>query len=317
MVYVMFITTKSRRSNRLAFTLVELLVVIAIIGILIGLLLPAVQQAREAARRMQCKNNLHQIGLAMHNYHSIFRQLPSGWIANLDQQNEPGWGWGAAVLPQMEQTSIYESIRFNESIISDLNRVNRESVVQSFVCPSDVLEEIFLVGHGEEEESEEGEDHEDDEEEEVGENVDLGPDFLFQMAKSNYAGVYGSTDIHDDLYGGNGLFYGNSRHRFRDILDGLSQTLMVGERSGKLGGSVWHGFVRGANEAPARVVGATDHVPNDPVGHFEDFSSRHTAGANFVLSDGSVQLITQFIDIEIYKALSTRAKKEVISGDDF
>ncbi|MCA9133857.1 MAG: DUF1559 domain-containing protein, partial [Planctomycetales bacterium] len=97
------------------FTLVELLVVIAIIGVLVGLLLPAVQAAREAARRMQCTNNLRQLGLAVHNYESANRRLPSGWIAN-NLRGEPGWGWAAALLPFMEGSNLHQQIDFGIAI---------------------------------------------------------------------------------------------------------------------------------------------------------------------------------------------------------
>ena len=140
---------------------------------------------------------------------------------------------------------------------------------------------------------------------------------MFSISKSNYVGVYGTKDIHEDLYEGDGLFYGNSRHRFRDILDGLSQTLMVGERNSRLGGSVWHGVVHDANEPAARVIGAADHAPNDAVGHFEDYSSNHANGALFILSDGSIRMLNKSIDMTVYHALTTRANKEMIQATDF
>jgi prepilin-type N-terminal cleavage/methylation domain-containing protein len=313
------------------FTLVELLVVIAIIAILVGLLMPAVQSAREAARRISCQNNLHQIGVALHSYHSSFRQLPSGWIADDRDHHEPGWGWAAAILPQLEQNAAYGQIDFSTPIEEDKHEASRLTPIEAYMCPSDVLEPLFFIAKGEEHEHHDDDDHDEDHDDdhddddhdhhghdhEPGVHVDLGPEFLFPIAKSNYAGVYGTYDIHEDLYRGDGLFYGNSRHRFRDILDGLSQTLMVGERNSALGGSIWHGVIHDANEPAARIIGAADHVPNSPVGHFEDFSSYHAAGAQFILSDGSVRMLTQFIDLEVYHALTTRANKEVIEAGDF
>ncbi|MDB4654075.1 DUF1559 domain-containing protein [bacterium] len=315
-------TSKNRTRLHHAFTLVELLVVIAIIGILVGLLLPAVQAAREASRRMSCQNNLHQIGVALHNYHSTHKQLPSGWIAK-PRAHESGWGWASAILPQLEQSAAYEDINFSRYIEDLVHRDVRETPVEAMMCPSDVQETVFFIAEGDEDHHDDHDDHDDDDDddhshdEENGHNVDEGPHFLFRVAKSNYVGVYGTKDIHDDLYQGDGLFYGNSRHRFRDILDGLSQTLMVGERDGRMGGSIWHGFIHDANAAAARIIGASDHTPNSPVGHFEDFRSNHAAGAQFLLSDGSVRMITQFIDLDIYHALTTRANKEVIDGRDF
>jgi prepilin-type N-terminal cleavage/methylation domain-containing protein len=311
----------SPKRFRSGFTLVELLVVIAIIGILVGLLLPAVQSAREAARRMSCQNNLHQIGVALHNYHSAFRQLPSGWIADDRDHHEPGWGWGAAILPQIEGSAAYQKINFSLAIEEDYHQEARETSIEAYICPTDVLDPLFFIGegedHGHDHDHGHDDDHDDPSDHESNENVDLVDHALFPVAKSNYVGVYGTTDIHEDLYRGDGLFYGNSRHRFRDILDGLSQTLMIGERSSRLGGSLWQGVIHDANQPAARVIGAADHVPNASEGHFEDFGSYHADGAQFVLSDGSVKFITKFVDLDVFHALTTRAKKEVVQADEF
>ena len=136
-------TAKPKR----AFTLVELLVVIAIIGILVGLLLPAVQAAREAARRMSCQNNMHQIGIALHNYHSTYRRLPSGWLTN-PRAHESGWGWGAAIMPHMEEVAAYEDIRFELPIEAPVHEPVRTTPVETFMCPSDVYEPVFFIAEG-------------------------------------------------------------------------------------------------------------------------------------------------------------------------
>src|SRR5262249_10885442 len=118
-----------------AFTLIELLVVIAIIGILIGLLLPAVQKVREAANRIRCGNNLKQIGLACHNYHSSHEALPPGYRATaVIPGTSPGWAWGAYLLPYMEQDAVYRAIVFSQPV--EGNAVI-QTVIKSYLCPSD------------------------------------------------------------------------------------------------------------------------------------------------------------------------------------
>ncbi len=162
------------RKLRLGFTLVELLVVIAIIGVLISLVLPAVQSAREAARRMSCQNNLHQIGVALHNYHSAYRQLPSGWVDNRTHLHEPGWGWAAAILPQMGQAAIYEQIDFTYPIDHEKHVGARLAVVPGYICPSDSSDDRFWIGEGhdhDEDEEESSTAYDDDQDHEHGEHV--------------------------------------------------------------------------------------------------------------------------------------------------
>jgi hypothetical protein len=132
----------------------------------------------------------------------------------------------------------------------------------------------------------------------------------------NYIGVFGTLEIEDNLYKGDGTFYGNSSIRIRDLSDGVSNTMIYGERNSKLGGSIWHGFIEEAAEAPARFLGSTDHTPNSPVGHFDDFSSHHTGGAHFIMGDCSTRLVSNNIDIVVYQALATRSGGEVTQGLD-
>lgn len=126
------------KSYHRGFTLIELLVVISIIAVLIGLLLPAVQSARDAARKTQCFNNLKQIGLALHNYESTHYVFPPGYISNFDMNlndTGPGWGWSSMLLPQMEQNSLFNSINFQIPIESGVNLTSRLVLINNFFCP--------------------------------------------------------------------------------------------------------------------------------------------------------------------------------------
>ncbi len=290
--------------ERRAFTLVELLVVIAIIGVLVGLLLPAVQAAREAARRMQCTNNIRQLGIALHNYESTYRRLPAGFIS-FGLSGEPGWSWAAGLLSFMEQTNLVNQIDFRVPIESDIHENVRMTVVPTFVCPSDIGSNIFDIAEGG------GHAHP------IGNPkvalVDEG-DKLFSIAKSNYMAMFGTFELEDSPFRGDGIFYGNSRTRFGDVLDGLSNTLMIGERGSRLGSGIWHGNIPEAAEPHARILGVADHAPNDAGGHFEDFGSFHPAGVNFLRADTSVVFVPNTIDLRVYQALATRSGGEISSN---
>lgn len=299
---------KTSGSHVRGFTLVELLVVIAIIGILVGLLLPAVQYAREAARRMQCSNNIRQIGLAAHNYESAYSRLPSGWVDNRGD-GEPGWGWAAALLPFMEGSNLSQQIDWRIEIENSIHDQVRTTVVPTFICPSDPYPNVFEIaeGHGHSHPPSAPSAPTNYATHEY--NIDEGHK-LFEISKSNYVGMFGTIEIEDAPYAGDGVYFGNSRTKFRDILDGLSNTIMVGERSGQLGGSVWHGNIPEAAEPHARILGVADHSPNSPEGHFEDFRSYHSGGVNFLRADCSVQWIPETIDETVYRNMATRAGLE-------
>src|SRR3954451_24609497 len=164
-------------SIKRAFTLVELLVVIAIIGVLVALLLPAIQAAREAARRSQCKNNLKQVGLALHNYESTRRIFPPGFTSSADTVNGagkgPGWGWGAYILPYLEESSLFQQIDFKTNIEanSSPNKELRVATLQVSRCPSDSVElPIFDV-------------------------TDATGNPITQLAFGNYVGVAGTYEV--------------------------------------------------------------------------------------------------------------------------
>jgi len=300
------ITLQSR--NRRAFTLVELLVVIAIIGVLIGMLLPAVQMVREAARRTACANNMRQLGLAAMNYESAHQYLPPGWITQdgVTPIAEPGWGWSAQLLPYLEAQNLYEQIDLNVAIDDPMHESVLETPLPIFMCPSDPAPRLvnldIHIEHGHP-------------------SPLVGPmpqthnhDHLL-AGRSNYSGVFGSNEIEDDPAAGNGMFFANRRIRLADVTDGLSNTLMIGERRNDVATISWVGVVPWIDEPAARIVGAADHTPNHPDGHFEDFRSYHPAGINVVLADGSTHFIPETIDQDLWGDMATRSGGEVIARD--
>ncbi|MGC1275404.1 MAG: DUF1559 domain-containing protein [Planctomycetaceae bacterium] len=312
------------RAVRRGFTLIELLVVIAIIAVLIALLLPAVQQAREAARRSQCLNNLKQIGLALHNYHDTHRTFPPGWVGADPATGAPvvegqnGFGWAAMMLPFVEQTNLYDQFHFERSIVDDVvgpptNKSLLATKLTVFECPSDSHPDTFDI------------------------EPEGGGAPIATLAVSNYVGLFGFEYVgalpdpsHDrDLHvceelapgqqcSGDGVLFHNSKVTLGHITDGTSNTIMVGERASQVLPNVepfystWVGVVPEGDEALERILGSTDHAPNGGH-HAEDFSSEHTGGAHFILGDGHAKFISENVDLFVFRALGTRSGGEVVS----
>ena len=286
-------------------TIVELLVVIGIIAVLIALLLPAVQAAREAARRAQCADRVRQLGLALHTHHATHGCLPPGWVVNTPS-GEPGWGWGATLLPFLEQEALQKTAgpgsgpgapgQGGPPISDPASRRLRETPVAAFLCPSDPSDMLFMLHSGA-----------------GGGGGGPGGPPMFEVARANYAGVFGAEVIETNPQSGEGSFFQNSRICFADIRDGLSNTLLIGERSSRLGGATWVGAVPGAHRGMARVVGRAGGVPNGVLNDLADFGSHHPFGANFVFGDGTVKLISDEVDLAVYQALATRAGREPVS----
>ena len=302
---------KLKEKPRIGFTLIELLVVIAIIAVLVALLLPAVQQAREAARRTQCKNNLKQIGLALHNYHDVHQTFPPGWIAIDDtgaqsaHEGTSGVGWAAMILPYIEQQNVYSQFNASLPLTDAANATFLSNQIPAYKCPSDPQPDTWEI----EEEGSPG-------------------TVLAKLPIANYIGSFGTEELDgcENAPGtapvsangqcrGDGIFYHNSRIRIADITDGTTNTYMVGERKTvPLDGwfSTWPGMIAEGEEAFQRVCGSADHTPNHPDTHLDDFSSRHAGGAQFCQADGSVRFISESIDRGVYQSLATIQGGEVV-----
>lgn len=251
------------------FTLVELLVVIAIIGVLVALLLPAVQAAREAARRSQCSNNLKQIALALHNHHDTYGHFPSGY------NPDTGWAWGMALLPFVEQQPLYDRLGPITANM-DLSDATRLSLVQTvltgYICPSDSGPDL---------------------------NEKTEPYGASQrLARSNYLGIMGSTTVQASTDDGNGIMFQKSKIRFGDIKDGSSQTFLLGERDHiTRRGALWAGTARSWSSSRHSNVNPTYRTSGLINGtHINCFSSQHPGGAQFALADGSVRFVSETID---------------------
>jgi len=302
---------------RHGFTLVELLVVIAIIAILIALLLPAVQAAREAARRTQCNNNFKQIGIALHNYHSALGTFPVGEIYVHNQQNPLGRdqyygkGWGIRILPYIEQVELGNLYSVENGIfgVYGPNQVDLMlNRIEQYMCPSDPQDELMFIGSTA--------------------NVYLNCPTGICAYQTNVGGVADATSRWkpgDGLYQcitviGNGMLYNLLPVKIRDVYDGTSNTLMVGEITGDEPGS--H---RGPNWTHFNVFSTFNGI-NGPAtipgeGFYQRieepcFSSYHPGGAHFLRVDGSVHFESENIDQAVLAALTTRAGGEVISSND-
>ncbi len=302
------------RDKQRGFTLIELLVVIAIIGVLAALLLPAVQAAREAARRTQCRNNLHQIGIAMHNYHDAFLMFPPGWIGvtnlQLNVNGGSGLAWSSLILPQIEQTAA----AFQSSVGGKAPPLNpklpitdpADVVLQPYViplyrCPSDPGPGTVSVDL---------------------QPAKTNPNLPMTFATSNYIASFGSADYHTcsaNVVGvdcpGNGVFFLNSRTTIGDVRDGTTYTMMVGERRSNLTTNpqilgMWLGAPPNGVESMGRVLGASDQLPNDTGQHFQAYSSAHSGFVNVLLCDGSVQAVADGVNLALWQGTATIHKQD-------
>ena len=350
------------RKHQRGFTLIELLVVISVIAILISLLLPAVQQAREAARRTQCKNNLKQLGLALHNYHDVHRRFPAGYFsyptssgaapawAELDPDTwdgAPGWSWAAMLLPFLDQSNVTNAIDFYRPMWDAAHRDIIATKLSVFLCPSSSGgDEPFTV------QTADGADR----------MINNQP---VTVGRSHYVASHGQEScwgecgsattgiVFSDIYTfttrtvlingdasrvADGPFFRNSGTRFRDVTDGLTNTIFLGEHSSKLSDKTWVGVVPGSSTPPrfnspengadaaATLVlvhggpsgGELDitgfpiiHPVNFPTFHVVQMYSEHAGGGHIVMGDGSVRFVSENIDLFLWAELSSMNEGEV------
>jgi prepilin-type N-terminal cleavage/methylation domain-containing protein/prepilin-type processing-associated H-X9-DG protein len=301
-----------------AFTLIELLVVIAIIAVLIGLLLPAVQAAREAARRAHCLNNLKQIGIAMHGYHTSQNTFSPAYVTSVvnnpaSPETGPGWGWGVMILNDLEQKSLYSATNFSLQITDPGSLTSRTTSLSVFLCPSNVGVGPIVVRNA------------------------SSTTLIGDLSAGQYVASAGQLEPGEFPDSNNGVFYRNSRNGLRDITDGSSMTFMVGERSRNVADATWVGAIPTAQlctnpnwpvqecgPASTMVVSHTGsagtgtiYVPNSKSSMVDDYWSFHRGGCNFLFCDGSVRFIKESVNPSIFSYLSTRAGGEVISSDQF
>ncbi len=313
---------------------------IAIIGVLVGLLLPAIQSAREAARRTQCTNSLKQIGLALHSFESSNRVFPPSYVTQSSEPEMgpldpafndagPGWGWLTLIMPYMEEGNLYASLNMKLKCWDPANSAAVKTPVASYRCPSDAPGENINPGTLVN----------------ITDQNNLPTGVMF--GRANYVSSVGSSTLWCSwpvTIFPNGAIYRDSKTRVKDVVDGLSHTVFAGERSSDLADSVWPGILPlsghwayppfasigtgGLNtnyDGPGAYVGAHGgpcpyenpvviHSPNSPYGHSDQMESMHPGGTNILMGDGSVRFYGDESPLSLWVALISRNGGEIFDA---
>jgi prepilin-type N-terminal cleavage/methylation domain-containing protein len=293
----------SARRSRCGFTLIELLVVIAIIAILIALLLPAVQQAREAARRSSCKNNLMQLSLALLNFDMQYEHLPSGTINEAGPiRSEPignHASWIVQILPHIDQMAAYQQYDSSVGVYDPKNAKVRALTISVLNCPSSPAPSVSTTAAG------------------------------AMVGQTTYAGCYHDSEVPIDV-NNNGVLFLNSKIRFEDVTDGVSNTIFIGEKFADATSLGWMSGTRatlrnstsinmnrpaGFGGPPPIPVTPPEGEPGqaqNPLLQVGGFGSYHTGGCHFALGDGSVRFISENIAPAILMQLGNRADGQLM-----
>ncbi|MBL8849061.1 MAG: DUF1559 domain-containing protein [Planctomycetaceae bacterium] len=280
--------------SRAGFTILELLAVTAIISALAAVLLPALGSAREAARAVQCSHQLKQIGIALHNYHDAFQCFPAGTQREATLQS--AYGWAVPLLPFLELPATHVLVDRNVRVADAVNSSARERRVPLFSCPSDLADDQFPL---------------------YAERAVLPPGagdlLLVVLPSANYVGVYGNSEADEGFPppAGEGAFIDSRPTRCNQFLRGLSNTVVVGERTAARVPSTWLGVEQRGEDALCRLLGSADVGPNCRVCDECEFSSRHHGGVNFLYGDGHVECVPDAIDAEVYRQMA-----RLDSGDE-
>jgi type II secretory pathway pseudopilin PulG len=298
------------RSDECGFGLIESLVVVVIAAVVLALLLPAMTAGREASRSMACRNVLRQMGLALHTYQNYQERFPMGFVAwkgDNPLKTDPGWAWGAIILPELDCENLHKSLDFQVSISMGVAGAQTAPIIKldRFLCPSD------RGGGGFAATSEDGK-------------------IFGTFGATSYAGNYGSGgDVAARPGEGNGFFVRNRCFALDDFEDGLSNTFAIGERAAMHTKTAWVGAIDGAvcritPGAPSRskmigrgAVQVLAHIGDKPLNsldsELDEFFSPHLGGVHFLMGDGAVRFFRSTINHATLRAHATRNGDELIS----